>query len=78
MHTYDLWYVGNRLETHLQSGQLKLSVIDLIFATMELACHVQAKRLDNPGYVTSSDHEALWWGVTMVVALEEYDTPTRG
>jgi hypothetical protein len=45
---------------------------------MELAPHVQVVRLDNPVHVTTSDHEALSWGVTTVVAPEEYDTPTRG
>jgi hypothetical protein len=71
-------YVGDGKETHSQSGQLYLSVIDLIFATMELVPYVQAVRLDNPAHATTSDHEALWWGVTMVVAPEEYDTPTQG
>jgi hypothetical protein len=45
---------------------------------MELVPHMQAVRLDNPAHITTLDHEALWWGVTMVVALEEYDTPTQG
>jgi hypothetical protein len=76
--THNLRYVGDGLETHSQSGQLHLSIINLIFATMELVPHVQAKRLDDPAHVTTSDHEALWWEVTTVVAPEEYDTPTRG
>jgi endonuclease/exonuclease/phosphatase family metal-dependent hydrolase len=78
MDAYDLQYVGDGKETHSQSGQLCLSVIDLVFATIELAPHVQAVRLDDPAHATTSDHEALWWGVTTVVALEEYDAPTRG
>jgi hypothetical protein len=78
MDIHDLQYVGNGKETHSQSRQLRLSVIDLVFATIELAPYVQAVRLDNPVHATTLDHEALWWGVTMVVAPEEYDTPTRG
>jgi hypothetical protein len=78
MDVHDLRYVGDGQETHSQSGQLHLSVINLVFATMELAPHVQAVRLDDPAHVTTSDHEALWWGVTTVVAPEEYDAPTWG
>jgi hypothetical protein len=78
MDTHDLRYVGDGLEAHSQSRQLHLSIINLVFATMELAPHVRVKRLDDPAYVTTSDYEALWWEVTMVVAPEEYDAPTRG
>jgi hypothetical protein len=78
MDVHDLQYVGDGQETHSQSGQLHLSIIDLVFATMELVPHVQVVRLDDPAHATTLDHEALWWGVTMVVAPEEYDAPTRG
>jgi hypothetical protein len=60
MDAHDLQYVGDGKETHSQSGQLCLSIIDLIFATMELAPHMQVVRLDDPVYATTSDYEALW------------------
>jgi hypothetical protein len=62
---HDLLYVGDGKATHWQTGQLRHSVIDMVFSTMELEPHVTASRLDDPAHATSSDHAAIWSMVDM-------------
>jgi hypothetical protein len=65
MDTHNLWYVSNRKATYWQTRQLRHSILDMVFSTMELQPHVKASRVDNPAHATSSDHEAIWWTVDM-------------
>jgi hypothetical protein len=62
---HDLRYVGDGKDIHWQSGQQCYSILNLVFVTMELAPHIYVAQLDDPAHMTTSDHIAVWWSVTM-------------
>jgi hypothetical protein len=78
MDAHDLRYVGDGKDMHWQSGQQCYSVLDLVFATMELALHIHAAWLDDPAHATTSDHAAVWWSVTTGTQPTGSQPPTHG
>jgi hypothetical protein len=78
MDEHDLRYIRDGQETHWQTGQQQHSVINMVFATMELEPHTMAHRLDDPAHATLSDHEAIWWVMDTGLQTEEPNLITHG